>query len=102
MRAQAEDHLPNYSVFFENDTNTVVFKNREKLTTTKTQKTDNAPNVFLSSETYAEARAYAPGADIYRLEQEWKDWIAFKKITPKNPDKHFKSFCQTWHSIRDS
>jgi hypothetical protein len=48
----------------------------------------------LSAETYEEARALAPGWDIYGLEAEWRDWLVKRKITPRNAERHFMAFCK--------
>ena len=48
----------------------------------------------LKSDTYEEARHYASGWDIRVLESEWRDWVAAKNITVRNPDSNFISFCK--------
>ena len=46
-----------------------------------------------AAETFAKARAAAPGWDVYVLEQEWREWIANKEPT-KRPDAAFVAFCR--------
>ena len=48
---------------------------------------------FLKPETFTKAKAAAPGWDVYRLEQEWREWSA-KKEPPKRPDAAFVAFCR--------
>jgi hypothetical protein len=53
----------------------------------------------LRTETYEEARAAAPGYDIYYLEREWREWWS-KTGKPKleNPDAAYLGFCRSRHS----
>lgn len=48
--------------------------------------------VLLRTETYEKAREIAPRLDIYYLEGDWREWMARKGETPKNPDKAFLGF----------
>lgn len=50
--------------------------------------------ITLRTVTFEKAREAAPGLDIYYLESEWRDWIARKGETPKDPDKAFIGFCK--------
>ena len=54
----------------------------------------------LEGETYQEARAHAPGWDVYRLELEWRRWCESEEIEPRNPDRHFLKFCLRWAEKR--
>lgn len=54
-----------------------------------------APAAFLlKATTYEKASAAAAGFDVYALEQDWREWIAKKGETPKNPDNAFIGFCR--------
>lgn len=94
------DHLPDYHVEFDSERDMVVFTNRG------TMKLASAAPVLvpwsgrLNGEIYAEARAVAPGWDVYVLEQEWRLWLADNEITPNHPEKHFLKFCASWYSKR--
>jgi len=48
----------------------------------------------LSEHAYEEGRRLAPGWDIHGLEAAWRDWLSTKRITPRNPEAHFLSFCK--------
>lgn len=50
--------------------------------------------VPLSESVYEQARALAPGWDVYGLEGEWRDWLQKKDIKPQSPDAHFLAFCK--------
>lgn len=81
-------HMPGYSITLEGD----MVEMRPKLG----GYTPPLPGLLieLDTQTFEQARAYAPGWDIYGLESEWRDWIAKKAIKPKLPDKHFLAFCK--------
>lgn len=53
----------------------------------------------LRSETMDKVRKIAPGADIYAIERDWRDWGADKE-PPKNPDAAFLSFAKKWYQKR--
>jgi hypothetical protein len=48
----------------------------------------------LKPDTYEEARYHASGWDIRALEGEWRDWVAAKNISVRNPDSNSISFCK--------
>ena len=82
------NHLPDYKVSMSDDM--VTFTNRNwKLPVSENQ----YAWPFLKPETFAKARAAAPGWDVYVLEQEWREWIAKKEPT-KRPDAAFVAFCR--------
>ena len=82
------NHLPDYTVSMSNDM--VNFTNRNW----QTPVSENQHIwPFLKPETFAKARAAAPGWDVYALEQEWREWIANKEPA-KRPDAAFVAFCR--------
>ena len=82
------NHLPDYKVSMSDDM--VTFTNRNW----KPPINENQYAwPFLKPETFAKARAAAPGWDVYVLEQEWREWIANKEPT-KRPDAAFVAFCR--------
>lgn len=88
IRQLAEhDHLPDYQVVFEADTDMVVFLNRG----TMVPASADARIRPLCAETYDQAREAAPGWDVHALEQEWRDWIV---ELPRDPDAAFVGFCR--------
>ena len=48
----------------------------------------------LDYDTHEYARRLAPGWDMYHLENEWREWVMAKRITVKDPNKHFLAFCK--------
>lgn len=91
------DHLPDYSVSLEGDN--VVFLNRaaEEARLAARIEVDIGP---LSGEAYEDAKSQAPGWDVYYLEEEWRAWCAAEEIEPRNPNRHFLSFCVSWYEKR--
>ena len=56
---------------------------------------------LLTSLGFDEARASAPGWDVYVLEQEWRIWMRDGGLdAPKSPDKAFVGFCRKWFEKR--
>lgn len=80
--------LPDYSVSMDADM--VTFTNRDWKPPIS-ERQSGFP--FLKPETFTKAKAAAPGWDVYRLEQEWREWSA-KKEPPKRPDAAFVAFCR--------
>ena len=90
------DHLPDYSVSFDAETDMVMFHNRGTLSPTLPAEADIG-TVRLRLETYEEAKRLAPGWDVYHIEQEWRDWLT---EPPRNPDAAFLGFCRKWYERR--
>lgn len=85
------DHLPDYSMHFDDD-DFVVFVNRKY-----SAKNTIGGRLVLKSDTYEKARRAAPDWDIYMLEQYWRGWINEKgKAKPDNPDAAFIGYCKKW------
>ena len=82
---QTHNHMPDYS--FELTDHKLIVRPLK-----------TATDVFtlppLKSDTYEKARHYASGWDIRGLEAEWRNWVAAKNITVRNPDSNFISFCK--------
>ena len=87
------DHLPDYRVTFDTETDKVTFVNRGGLCDLKEARSWQG---HLSSDDIDAARDKAGGWDIYMLERNWRDWMAKNGINPKFPGAHFKSFCVSW------
>ena len=90
------DHLPDYSVAFDTDTDTVTFRNRG--TVCPTTPDAGGPDVpGLHPQTYEEAKRLAPGWDIYYIEREWREWLT---EAPRSADAAFLGFCKKWYEKR--
>ncbi|MBI6631003.1 replication initiator protein A [Pontibaca salina] len=86
------DHLPDYSVSFEEEGDNVVFTNRGTVTAAgSTETVGHTPEISLHPDTYEKARMVAPGWDVYVLEQDWRSWMT---EPPRNPDAAFIGFCR--------
>lgn len=87
---RAHAHIPDYSVEIDDDF--VVFRSRGSVPAISEEIFEGA----LGAEAYEDARAAAPGWDVYHLESEWRRWCGQQEVEPKRPDKHFVSFCASW------
>ncbi len=86
------DHLPDYSIEYDGETDKITFKNREKWWGNKT----TLPP--LPSSAYEDGRKHAPNYDIYYLESEFRVWWADTgKPAPKNIKAAFIGFCKARH-----
>ncbi len=92
----ANDHLPDYHMALEGGS--IAFTNRA---ITATRASRAAVTIGpLSPQAYEDARNQAPRWDVYYLEVAWRDWCAEQEIEPRNPDRHFVSFCVSWFEKR--
>ena len=55
---------------------------------------NNSGALRLSTSVYEQAKKVAPGWDVYRLAEEWREWAA-NKPRPDNPDGAFVNFCRS-------
>jgi len=85
----AHDHMPDYRMTVEGDN--VVF--RPKSHEVVAALPFNALRLR-HADTHDMARRFAPGWDIYVLENEWRGWVYGKAIEVKDSDKHFLAFCK--------
>lgn len=95
----ASDHLPDYEVEFDAAEDMVRFVNRGTMKGSLLEAWEPWGG-RLDPEVYGDARTLAPGWDVRRLEAEWRDWLGENDIVPKNPERHFLRFCQSWHEKR--
>ena len=91
------DHLPDYSVSFDAENDTVTFRNRGSMSAALPS---SAWSGELDEDARHDARMIAKGWDIPYLEQEWRQWLGANEIEPKNPARHFVRFCQSWQERR--
>ena len=88
------DHLPDYHVAYEEETDMVVFTNRGTMSPALPLEGFVPP---LKPETHDHARRVAPGWDIHYLEREWRDWVV---EPPRDADAAFVGFCRKWFEKR--
>ena len=79
----------------------VTFTNREEARREK----QISHGLKLSDIAFEDARAAAPGWDIYLLEQKWRAWV-LRVIDeggdpPRDADRAFVGFCQKWFETRE-
>lgn len=91
------DHLPDYSVSFDTESDMVTFQNRGSMVAALPS---SAWRGALDAEAYENAREAAPSWDVYFLEQEWRRWLGENEIEPKSPERHFVKFCRSWFEKR--
>jgi len=70
------DHLPDYRVTFDEESDQITFYNRESWWENAPLASDGETLPPLPAEAYEEGRAAAPGYDIHRLESKWREWWA--------------------------
>ena len=90
------DHLPDYGVEFDEKADKVIFRNRGSVSPARPAET-GAIVSLLKTATYEQAKKFAPGWDVYYIEQEWRDWLT---EPPRNPDAAFLGFCKKWYEKR--
>ena len=90
----AHDHLPDYSVAYDDEDDLVTFTNRSARSLEARWEGE------LDEEARMTARTVAPGWDVYQLEEEWRSWLGENEIAPRDPARHFVKFCRTWHERR--
>ena len=94
----AHNHMPDYVIRL--DGIQVVFVNKGTMHA-KDDVVMPGTGPLLTSLGFEEARASAPGWDVYVLEQEWRIWMRDGGLdAPKSPDKAFVGFCRKWFEKR--
>ena len=86
------DHLPDYSIKYNDERDTITFYNREMLPQVIN---DSFNYPIFDADTYAAAKKAAPNYDVYYLEREWQSfWTESKRPELKNPAAAFIGFCK--------
>ena len=93
----AYDHLPDYSVTFDDAADIVTFRNRGTMLVAPVEMIWQG---HLEGDAYQDARSAAPGWDVYLLEEKWRMWLGENEIEPKHPARHFVKFCKSWYEKR--
>jgi plasmid replication initiation protein len=93
------DHLPDYHVTFDEKTDQVTFRNREAWWDHHPKLPANADELpALPTRVFEEARAAAPGYDVYELEQVWREWwVSSGRPKLDSPAAAFVGFCASRH-----
>lgn len=93
------DHLPDYAIEFDAKADMVMFTNRGTVKAPPEQITEPWSG-RLNPTVYEDARAAAPGWDVYGLESEWRMWLSDQDIIPRSPERHFVQFCRSYAEKR--
>ena len=91
------DHLPDYSLRFDEERDVVAFHNRGNVGQNALPASWNG---HLDGDAHIEAKSVAPGWDTHLLEQEWRSWLGNKSELPKHPERSFVGFCRSWYERR--
>jgi plasmid replication initiation protein len=90
------DHLPDYHVVFHEESDLVLFSNRDGKWVERPLPADGETLPPLPTEAYDEGRTAAPGYDLHGLESEWREWWASSgKPKLDNPAAAFVGFCKS-------
>ena len=88
------NHLPDYSVQFDDESNNVVFQNKGTWWKDSTADSERVLPPF-STTTYEKAKEIAPQFDVYSLEHEYREWwFNSNKAAPNDLEKAFLGFCK--------
>lgn len=98
----ASDHLPDYQVTFDAESDMVLFANRNTMKLGNNSAGDDAEpwEGRLGGDVFDDIRNAAPGWDPYYLEGEWRRWVGAEEIQPKHPERHFVKFAKSWFEKR--
>jgi hypothetical protein len=92
------DHLPDYRVSFDEESDNVTFFNRDNKWVERPLPSDDDVLPPLPDEAYEEGRNAAPGYDIHALENDWRDfWESSGRPKIDNPAAAFVGFCRSRH-----
>jgi hypothetical protein len=88
------NHMPDYCFRLEDNCLIVSPKTDfSKLYHDDSASTATNLDFVLKTDTYEKAKQYAPGMDIYSIEQEWREWLVER---PRLPDLAFIGFVKKW------
>jgi hypothetical protein len=92
------DHLPDYRVSYDEETDQVTFLNRDNKWVERPLPSESETLPLLPTEIYDDARAAAPGYDVHALESDWRDfWESSGKPKLADPPAAFVGFCRSRH-----
>ena len=91
--------MPDYDLIFDDDSDKLIFTNRNTMPLDKLKAAEDAKSVTsrLSDDIYERARKVAVGWDIYHVAEcfgAW--WVKIGKPEVRSADALFLKFCATW------
>ncbi len=90
----ANDHLPDYSIRYDAETDNVTFENRDTMPLERSKPTTDTWNDHISADAFSQLAGLRLDEDKYALESDFREWVKTKGITPKNADALFLDFCK--------
>jgi len=92
------NHLPDYHLIFEEESDLVLFRNRDGKWVDRPLPSDGEALPPLPEQAYEDGRSAAPGYDIHGLESEWREfWVSSGKPKLVDPAAAFVGFCRSRH-----
>ncbi len=90
----ASDHLPDYSIRYDAETDNVTFINRDTMPLERNKPTTEVWNGHISTIAFEQLAGLRLDENKYALESDFREWVKAKGITPKNADALFLDFCK--------
>ena len=90
----ASDHLPDYSIGYDSETDNVTFTNRDTMPLNRTKEALIPWQGHISADAFDQVAKLRLSEDKYALESDFRDWVMVNAIRPKNADALFLDFCK--------
>ncbi len=90
----ANDHLPDYSIRYDVETDNVTFINRDTMPLERNKPTTDTWNGHISADAFSQLGGLRFNEDKYALENDFREWVSSNNIHPKNADALFLDFCK--------
>jgi len=94
QRIAEYDHLPDYEISFDDESDMVFFFARPEFLEGISQAGEGCKIPELREATIKKFRKSYPGKDVYHYQAEWRDWASTKSEPPTNPDAAFLAFAR--------
>lgn len=90
----ASDHLPDYSIRYDAETDKITFENRDTMPLNRTKEPAAPWGGHISADAFSKLAGLRLSVDKYALESEFRNWVETTGIQPKNADALFLDFCK--------
>lgn len=90
----ASDHLPDYSIRYDSESDNVTFENRDTMPLNRTKEVVMPWQGHISADAFEQVVKLRLSEDKYALESEFRSWVEVNAIRPKNADALFLDFCK--------
>ncbi len=88
------DHLPDYSIRYDSETNNITFINRDTMPLERNKPSPEVWDGHISTVVFEQLAELRLNESKYALENDFREWVNAKGITPKNADALFLDFCK--------